>query len=101
MNERRIRSENMITVRYHVQSYLSRHSPDTIMCIQRGCTKGSGSQCRLTLAQQNGRSGAAQTVYRLTGTWRQIGGYARLGSAVLLVAAAAFGDGLVPVGSSA
>jgi len=40
MNERRIRSENVITVRYHVQSYLSRHSPDTIMCIQRGCTKG-------------------------------------------------------------
>jgi len=62
MNERRIRSEDVITVRYHIQSYLSRHSPDIIMCIQRGCTKGSGGQCRLTRTQQNGRSGAAQTV---------------------------------------
>jgi hypothetical protein len=79
MNERRIRSEDVIMVRYHIQSYLARHSPDTIMCIQRGCTKGSGGQCRLTRTQQNGRSGAAQTVYRLTGTWRQIGGYTRPG----------------------
>jgi hypothetical protein len=37
----------------------------------------SGSQAarRRTLARQNGRSGAAQTAYRLIGTWRQIGVY--------------------------
>jgi hypothetical protein len=39
MKERRIRSEDVITVGYHFQSYLSLYSPDIIMCIHRGCTK--------------------------------------------------------------
>ena len=44
---------------------------DTI-CALPWLRTGHGGGYWRTLARQNGRSGAAQTAYRLTGTWRQI-----------------------------